>query len=162
IELGDQALQPSRVPPVVIAHPGEILRRGPLARGDLGYLAPRGDHRVTLIVLDIAKPTITLRVFARDLLGAVTRGIVQEGHGESAAGLCQERFDRVREMMRVVVERHPEHDARPVRVRGSGAGLSRADRFTSSLWRRRIEAANEVAIARLRRIEHTWSLRWLF
>ncbi len=152
VELREKPLQPARMPPVVIAYPCEVFRRRALAGRDLDNLPPCGDHGLPRGVPDIADTRIPPDVLARDLLRFIRRCIVQEHEREIGPGLRQQRFEGVRQVARVVIERHPEHDAR---ARGRAA-RNRRTRACSSARRPPcggIEPADHVAISRLRGVD---------
>ncbi len=110
-ELGEQTLEPTRMPAIVIAHPREVLGGRTLAPGDLRNVAPGRDHRLTAVVTEIPDARIPRRISARHRLGLIRRGIVEEDEREVAVRLREQRLDRLGQVTRVVVERHAEDDA---------------------------------------------------
>ena len=66
------------------------------------------------VVREVRDARIARRITARDRLGLIRRGIVQQDEREVAVRLREQRLDRLGQMTRVVVERHAEHDAAAV------------------------------------------------
>src|SRR5688572_2140579 len=130
-----RAFRATGMPSVVVASPGEVVR--PAGRRLLERRAPRGNHAATLIEPDVPHTTVSLRIRARDGLGAVCRSIIDEHQLKVRIRLLEQRVEGLRKKVGSVAQCHAEADqgrriGYPTRPPLGGLRLQRAGKMTIS------------------------------
>ena len=105
IERVDQALQPARVPEVVVARPRKVFGVGMRRARDLESPARIVDQPEPRLVGDVGHARVGGRILARDRGRLVGRTVIDQHQREIGIGLSQDRLDRFAEVLRVVEER---------------------------------------------------------
>ena len=111
IELPREALEPARVPDVVVARPGEVRRGGePLPRQVEGT-PPVADEPEHFLVSHVRDAQVEAGILERKLARAICRAVVDHDDGKVTPRLGEERFERFRQVRLAVIGGQAEDDA---------------------------------------------------
>ena len=108
----DQRGQPAWMPDVVVAGPGEILGVRRIGQRQLERPAPVVDHAQPGGVAAVDDAGVLRRVALDDVAGRIGRLVVDAHQPELAIRLDEQRFQRFRQIVGVVVQRYADDDSR--------------------------------------------------
>jgi hypothetical protein len=111
IERVNELLQPSWMPQVVIARPGEILGLGIHLPCDLERPPAVVDQAEPPRIGKISHAAIERLVLPRDVGRGVCRAVVHEHERKVRIRLAQDGFDRFAEVLRVIEQRRADNDS---------------------------------------------------